>query len=71
MSRPPVLLDGWWDLDEDAETGYWYLWAMPTRVKVLRVGGPGTLMIWDKKAKGERPLTIDELINFWCETRTR
>ena len=71
MSRPQVLLDGWWDLDQDEATGYWYLWAMPTRVKILRVGDPGVLFVWDRKAKCERALTIDELVNFWCETRTR
>jgi len=35
------------------------------------VGEPGVLMVWDKKAKGERPLTVTDLVNFWCETRTR
>jgi len=62
----PIVTDGWWELDANG-----YLWAMPTRVKILRVGAPGKIFVWDKKAKVERPLTIDDLVHFWCETRTR
>jgi len=63
--RAPIQTDGWWELD-----GEGYLWAMPTRVKILRVGEPGALYVYDKKAKCERPLTIADLVTFWCETRT-
>jgi len=66
-----TTLQHWWELVEvEGEHGL-RLVVQPTAVFVLRIGRPGEIWVYDKKAKVERLLTVDDLVRFWCQTATR
>lgn len=66
-----ATLQYWWELREEHGEHGKRLYCLPTNVFVLRIGAPGIIYVYDKKAKCERALTVGDLVNFWAETRTR
>lgn len=55
------MIDGF----EVDRTGYVY--SLPWRTKLFRLAGPGVIMVWDKGAKQERPITLTDLAELWGE----
>lgn len=43
------------------------VYSLPWCTKLFRLAGPGLIMIWDKGAKAERPVTLTDLAEMWGE----